>query len=103
MASGLGTGPFTLPRWSWLNIRTIANQKIGRWGWDFHTVRGGINPDDIRVCPRVVGVVDVCGWIPTRYVTLLCPGDAYFVYESRPMSDQTKMTVFLFSSMNARA
>ena len=59
--SGPGTGPYILPRWSWLNIRTIhmANQKIGRWGWNFHTVWGGINPDDIRVRPQVVGVVDV--------------------------------------------
>ena len=39
---------------------TNHNQsEIGRLGWDFHTVRGGINPDDIRVHPRVVGVVDV--------------------------------------------
>ena len=30
---------------------------VGRWGWDFHTVRRGINPDYIRVRPRVVGVV----------------------------------------------
>ena len=37
----------------------MANQTISRWGWDFHTMRGGINPDDIRVRPRVVGVVDV--------------------------------------------
>ena len=40
-------------------MRTMTNQKIGRWGWDFRTVRRGINPDDIRVRPRVVGVVDV--------------------------------------------
>ena len=52
-------GPCILPRWSWLNIRTIANHKISRLGWDFHTVRRGINPDDIRVRPRVVEVVDV--------------------------------------------
>ena len=37
----------------------MTNQKIGRWGWHFHTVRGGINPDDIRARPWVVGVVDV--------------------------------------------
>ena len=43
----------------WLTIRTMANQKIGRWGWDFHIVRGGTNPNDIRVRPQVVGVVDV--------------------------------------------
>ena len=35
-------GAYILPRWSWLNMRTMANQKVGRWGWDFHTVRGGI-------------------------------------------------------------
>ena len=52
-------GPYIFPRWSWFNVRTVANQKIGRWGWDFHIVRRGINPDDIRVRPRVVGVVDV--------------------------------------------
>ena len=49
---------YILPRWSWLNIRTMANQNIGRWGWDFHTVRKGINSDDIRVRPRIVGIVD---------------------------------------------
>ena len=54
-----GDGLYVLPRWSWLSIRTMANQKIGRWGWDFHTVRGGINPDDMRVLPRFVGDVDV--------------------------------------------
>ena len=37
----------------------MANQKIDRWGWNFHTVWGGINSDDIRVRPRVVGAVDV--------------------------------------------
>ena len=37
----------------------MANKNIGLWGWDFHTVWGGINPDDIRVRPRVVRVVDV--------------------------------------------
>ena len=51
--------PYILPRWSWLNLRTMVDQEIGRWGWDFDTVRRGINPDDIRVRPRVVGVVDV--------------------------------------------
>ena len=29
-------------------------------------------------------------------VTLSSSGDAYFVYESRPMSDQTKMTCLYF-------
>ena len=38
-----------------------SQPEIGRWGWDFDTVRRGINPDDIRFRPRVVEVVDV--WI----------------------------------------
>ena len=29
-------------------------------------------------------------------MTLSCPGDAYFVYESCPMGDQTKLTCFYF-------
>ena len=32
----------------------------------------------------------------SRHVTLSCPGDAYFVYESCPMRDQTKLTCFYF-------
>ena len=54
-------GPYIRYRWSWPNIQTMANQKIGRWNRDFHTVRGGINPDDIDVRPWVVGAVDV--WV----------------------------------------
>ena len=42
-------------------MRATANQKIGQWGLDFHTVRRDINPDDIRVRPGVFGVVDI--WI----------------------------------------
>ena len=34
----------------------------------------------------------------SRDVTLSCPGDAYFVYESWPIYDQKKITYFLFSS-----
>ena len=32
----------------------------------------------------------------SRHVTLLCLGNDYFVYESWPMSDQTKMACFYF-------
>ena len=42
-----------------------SQSENGRRDWDFHTVRRVINPDDIRVRPRVVGVVDACGWIAT--------------------------------------
>ena len=78
-------GRYILPRWSWLNMRTMANQKVGGWDWDFHTVRG-------------VSCVD--GFRP-RHVTLSCLGNAYFVYESCPMSDRTKLTCFHFRLINS--
>ena len=28
------------------------------WGWDFHILRGGVDPGDHRFCPPLVGVVD---------------------------------------------
>ena len=49
----------------WTDCCILCNpffdQKISLWGWDFYTVLGGINPDDIRVRHRVVGFVDV--WV----------------------------------------
>ena len=33
----------------------------------------------------------------SRHVTPSCPGDAYFVYESCPMRDQTKISCFYFN------
>ena len=32
---------------------------ITQWGWGFHTLRGGIDPGDLRFRPRVVGVVEI--------------------------------------------
>ena len=56
--SGPGMGPY--PPEVELAQHTNPNpSEIGRWGWDFHTMRGGVNLDDVRVRPRVVGVVDV--------------------------------------------
>ena len=71
--------PYTLQTWSWLSLSSMANQKISRWGWYLHTVRGDINPDGIRVGPQIVGVVDV--WMDSdpgmwpyhaRVTTTLC-------------------------------
>ena len=41
------------------------------------------------------------GGFRPRHVTLSCPGDAYFVYESWPMYDQTKITCFFFGYKNS--
>ena len=39
----------------------------------------------------------MCGWIPIPACGPIVPaGDAYFVYESCPMRDQTKLTYFYF-------
>ena len=29
-----------------------------QWGWGFHTLRGGIDLEDLCFCPRVIAVVD---------------------------------------------
>ena len=41
----------------WLHApKPISNQPV-RWG--VHTVRGGINPGDVRFRPRVVQIVEI--------------------------------------------
>ena len=35
-----------------------SQSAITQWGWGFHTLRGGIDPGDLRFRPRVVEVVD---------------------------------------------
>ena len=51
-----------------------------------------------------VGISTPCGEVScvdgfrSRHVTLSCSGDAYFVYESCPMSDQTKLTCLFLSN-----
>ena len=55
-------------------------------------------PWPIRKSAGGVEISTPCGryhvWMDSD--PLSCPGDAYFVYESWPMSDQTKMTYFDF-------
>ena len=49
---------------------SLSQSATSQWGWDFHTVRGGIDPRDLRFHPRVVRVVDpmeeflIRGWDP---------------------------------------
>ena len=38
---------------------TPGQSTITLWGWGFHTRRGGIGPGDVRLRPRVVGVVEI--------------------------------------------
>ena len=85
-----------LPRWSWLNIRTIANQRSAG-GVGISTPCGEVSTRMISVF--VPGLLELCSRVDrfrSRDVTLSCPGGAYFVYESRPMSDQIKITCTCF-------
>ena len=45
-----------LPRAGFMSPSQSA---MSKWGWGFHTVRSGIDQEDLRFCPRVVGFVDV--------------------------------------------
>ena len=72
---------YILRRWSWLNMRIMANQKVSRpVGLGFPLHAGRYHVDGFR------------SW----HVTPSCPGDVYFVYESCPMRDQTKLTYSWF-------
>ena len=38
---------------------SLSQQPTRPWGWDFHTMRGGIDPGNHRFRSRVVGDVEV--------------------------------------------
>ena len=53
-----------------------SQSAITQWGWVFHTLRGGIDPWDLRLPPRGFGVVDVSeGFLP-KDGKLSSPGSA---------------------------
>ena len=45
-----------LPRAGYMSPSQSA---IAQWGWGFHTLRGGIDPRDLRCRPRVVGFAEI--------------------------------------------
>ena len=47
-----------------------------QWGWGFHTLRGGIDTDDLSVRPRVVGVVGIWKYFLSGDEALSAPGVA---------------------------
>ena len=38
---------------------SLSQSATSQLGWGFHTLRGGIDPGDLRFRPRVVGVVEI--------------------------------------------
>ena len=51
--------PGCRPRAALALFSSPSQSAIGRWGWGFHTVRGGADPGDQYFRPQVVGVIDV--------------------------------------------
>ena len=82
-----------------------VERPLGR-GRDPMSSRGGAGstcePWPIRKSAGGVGISIPCGdaacvdGFRSRRVTLSCPDDAYFVYESWQMRDQKKMTYFYY-------
>ena len=56
----LGVGPRGNSRRALASLAPAYQQSPSTlWGWGFHTLRGGIDPGDLRFLPRLVGVVDL--------------------------------------------
>ena len=53
---------------------SLSQSATSQLGWGFHTLRGGINPGDLRFRPRVVGVVDIWKGFWSGDETLSSPG-----------------------------
>ena len=59
--SGMGTYP---PRDALALCTSPSQSAVGRWGWGFHTIRGGFDP----------GVSTTCGPVSTRGKSVFVPG-----------------------------
>ena len=90
---GPGMGPNILPRWSWLNNGQSENRPV----WLGFPHRAGRYQPGWYSClsPGCRSWKCVDGF-RSRHVTLSCPGDAFFLCESWPMSDQAKLTCLYF-------
>ena len=68
-------GPYS--PWAALDLRTPGwGLASSQCGWDFHALRGGIDPGGHRFRPRFVGVVDVRKGPRCGKGTLSSPGVA---------------------------
>ena len=38
---------------------SLIQSATSQWGWGFHTLRGGIDPGNLRFRPQVVEVVEI--------------------------------------------
>ena len=56
---GVSCGAWVFCRQNGSRCRVGAVVVFGPWDWDFHTVQGGVDPEDIDFRLRGVGVVEV--------------------------------------------
>ena len=59
-----------------------------QWDWGFHTLRGGIDPGDLRFRTRVVGAVDVWKDFSSGDGNPSSPGCAGSMYDPQPVSNR---------------
>ena len=59
-----------------------------QWDWGFHTLRGGIDPGDLRFRTRVVGAVDVWKDFSSGDGNPSSPGCAGSMYDPQPINDR---------------
>ena len=55
---------------------SLSQSATSQLGWGFHTLRGGIDPGDLRFRPRVVGVVEMWKVFRSGNENLSSPGAA---------------------------
>ena len=65
-----------------------SQSAITQLGWGFHTLRGGIDPRNLRFRPRVVGVVEIWKDFQPGDGNLSSPGCAGSMYDLQLITDR---------------
>ena len=63
-----------MARGTTLLARRLHETATNEWGWGFHTVRGGIDPADLRFRPKDVGVTRMLKDVSSGDETISSPG-----------------------------
>ena len=82
--SALARGAALAARWLH-ELQPISNHSVGL---GFHTLRGGIDPGNLRVRPRVVGVVEIWKDLLPEDGNLSSPGCAGSMYDPQSISNR---------------
>ena len=71
--SGFG-GTSTLVRGITLPALRLHETAINQWRWGFQTLRGGIDPGNLRLCSRVIEVAEIWMIFLSAYEAVSSPG-----------------------------